>query len=276
MSNKKRISISVDKLLDAYPVDRSASTNSLSQNFVHSIRNKKPLIIAGGALGWLGIDTALGPVDTILELVEKSETDVLVALDGRQFLKNDLCSFKRVDVAAGIMNLLRRNVPKICNEDEHFALLNQGSSLIPIPDKVRTYLRIYFDTHPKLLGQINLDYLVTLMSPIRKSEANIDRVLQLKQQSSFFHADIPPSIPSLVESLKLLSPTSGIIGDTSPFQLKNIGLWASSQGCVTPLHFDLCHGFLAQVKLRVITVIIIVLVNTYIITIITLFIRLSV
>jgi hypothetical protein len=248
MSKKKRISISVDKLLDAYPVDRSAPTSSLSQNFVHSIRNKKPLIISGGALGWLGIDTALGPVDTILELAEKCEIDVLVALDGRQFLKNGLCSFKRVDVAAGIKNALCRNIPKICDEDEHFALLNQGSSQAPIPDEERNYLRIYFDSHPKLLGQINLDYLVTLMSPICKLEANVDRVLQLGQ-STFFHANIPPSIPSVVEPLKLLSSTSGIIDDTSPFQLKNIGLWASSPGCVTPLHFDLCHGFLAQVKL---------------------------
>jgi hypothetical protein len=249
MSKKKRISISADKLLDAYPVDRSDPTSSLIQNFELSIRNKKPLIIAGGALGWLGIDTALGPVDTILGVVEKREIDVLVALDGRQFLKNDLCSTKRVNVAAGITNLLRKNVPKICSKDESFALLNQGSSQVPVPDEVRTYLRIYFDSHPKLLEQINLDYLVMLMSPIPKTEANLNRVLQFEQQSSFIHADIPPSIPFFVESLQLLTSSNGISHDTSPFQLKNIGLWASSEGCITPLHFDLCHGFLAQVKL---------------------------
>lgn len=248
MSKKKRISICADKLLDAYPVDRSDPTSSLIQNFEPSIRNKKPLIIAGGALGWLGIDTALGPVDTILEVVEKCEIDVLIALDGRQFLKNDLCSFKRVNVVAGITNLLRRNVPKICSKDESFALLNQGSS--QAPDEVRTYLRIYFDSHPKLMGQINLNYLVMLMSPIPKTEANVNRVLQFEQQSSFIHPDIPPSIPSFVESLQPLSSNSGISGDISPFQLKNIGLWASSEGCTTPLHFDLCHGFLAQVKLK--------------------------
>lgn len=29
---------------------------------------------------------------------------------------------------------------------------------------------------------------------------------------------------------------------------KNIGFWMSSAGSVTPLHFDICHGFLAQVQ----------------------------
>lgn len=28
---------------------------------------------------------------------------------------------------------------------------------------------------------------------------------------------------------------------------KNIGIWVSSNGCVTPLHFDVCHGFLTQI-----------------------------
>ena len=32
-----------------------------------------------------------------------------------------------------------------------------------------------------------------------------------------------------------------------PFKPKNIGIWTSSEGCVTPLHFDICHGFLVQV-----------------------------
>ena len=27
---------------------------------------------------------------------------------------------------------------------------------------------------------------------------------------------------------------------------KNVGIWVSSAGCETPLHFDLCHGFLVQ------------------------------
>jgi hypothetical protein len=31
------------------------------------------------------------------------------------------------------------------------------------------------------------------------------------------------------------------------FKTSNVGLWMSTEGCVTPLHFDLCHGFLSQI-----------------------------
>lgn len=34
---------------------------------------------------------------------------------------------------------------------------------------------------------------------------------------------------------------------SSVFRNRNSGVWISSAGCVTPLHFDNCHGFLAQV-----------------------------
>jgi hypothetical protein len=33
----------------------------------------------------------------------------------------------------------------------------------------------------------------------------------------------------------------------SSFEPKNCGIWISSSGCVTPLHYDLCHGLLVQV-----------------------------
>lgn len=35
---------------------------------------------------------------------------------------------------------------------------------------------------------------------------------------------------------------------SAPFKASNCGLWISSPGCVTPLHFDLCHGFLCQIR----------------------------
>eukprot|EP00656_Telonema_subtile_P053413 TRINITY_DN7741_c0_g1_i1.p1 TRINITY_DN7741_c0_g1~~TRINITY_DN7741_c0_g1_i1.p1 ORF type:complete len:310 (-),score=48.78 TRINITY_DN7741_c0_g1_i1:204-1133(-) len=34
----------------------------------------------------------------------------------------------------------------------------------------------------------------------------------------------------------------------APFKESNCGVWVSSPGCVTPLHYDLCHGFLAQIR----------------------------
>lgn len=36
----------------------------------------------------------------------------------------------------------------------------------------------------------------------------------------------------------------------SPFSSKTASLWCSSRGCVTPTHFDLCHGFLTQIRGR--------------------------
>lgn len=240
MSKKKRIPISLDKLLDAYPVDRCIPSSIVSQNFEHSYRNKKPVIIAGGALTWLGINTALGAVYTILSLVEECEIDALVALDGRQFLKNDLCKFERIDLTAGITRILCRKESEIC--------IKEGN-LVPGFDEERTYLRIYFDSHPKLLGQIDLSFLVMLMSLTLTTEANSDQIHQFEQQPLFINPSTFPLVPSFVKPVELLSSSTGIGVDTSPFQLKNIGLWASSEGCVTPLHFDLCHGFLAQVKM---------------------------
>jgi len=34
------------------------------------------------------------------------------------------------------------------------------------------------------------------------------------------------------------------------FKRENCSVWVSTTGCVTPLHFDLCHGFLCQVRGR--------------------------
>jgi hypothetical protein len=36
----------------------------------------------------------------------------------------------------------------------------------------------------------------------------------------------------------------------SPFSEKTASLWCSSRGSVTPTHFDLCHGFLTQIRGR--------------------------
>lgn len=36
----------------------------------------------------------------------------------------------------------------------------------------------------------------------------------------------------------------------SQFEPKNCGIWISSSGCITPLHYDLCHGLLVQISGR--------------------------
>ena len=40
---------------------------------------------------------------------------------------------------------------------------------------------------------------------------------------------------------------AGAHGTDPPFVLRNCGVWVSAPGCETPLHYDLCHGLLAQV-----------------------------
>ena len=39
-------------------------------------------------------------------------------------------------------------------------------------------------------------------------------------------------------------------GPPPPLSSRTASVWASSPGCVTPLHFDLCHGFLTQIRGR--------------------------
>ncbi len=53
--------------------------------------------------------------------------------------------------------------------------------------------------------------------------------------------------PSLIDDIVVseLERLAGI--EEKHFVAKNCGVWISSAGCVTPLHYDLCHGFLCQV-----------------------------
>ena len=44
----------------------------------------------------------------------------------------------------------------------------------------------------------------------------------------------------------LLAQLEALSQADSSFKLANVGVWLSSAGCETPLHFDLCHGFLHQ------------------------------
>ena len=56
------------------------------------------------------------------------------------------------------------------------------------------------------------------------------------------YLDMYPELAQDIDTL-LLSRLAGI----ENFKGKNCGVWISSQGCETPLHYDLCHGFLAQI-----------------------------
>jgi hypothetical protein len=176
-----RITISSDNALDAFPVTRipPISNEFSALIFTHEYRNCKPVIMTGAAAGWFQPLSC----NRIIELCEPGDVDVLLAKDGRNFLKHHYCTTQRVSLADGLQTVLAPPV------------------LEGVDDRERLYVRIYLVDHPKVLAELNLNFL---------------------QDLAF---------------------TSSAI----QFKAKNIGLWASSSQCVTPLHFDLCHGFLAQI-----------------------------
>jgi hypothetical protein len=73
----------------------------------------------------------------------------------------------------------------------------------------KMYCRLYGDAHPELLLDIDSTSLCALASHGEEIIEGIENVFSF--------------IP------------------------KNVGVWVSSRGCITPLHYDLCHGFLCQV-----------------------------
>jgi hypothetical protein len=44
----------------------------------------------------------------------------------------------------------------------------------------------------------------------------------------------------------IIDPSSSKTNASNLFNYKNIGIWTSMRGCITPLHYDLCHGLLVQ------------------------------
>ena len=58
-----------------------------------------------------------------------------------------------------------------------------------------------------------------------------------------------PLAGGLVEDVQLSELAAIFLGDAhASFKLDNCGVWLGSAGCVTPLHYDLCHGLLVQVR----------------------------
>jgi hypothetical protein len=108
----------------------------------------------------------------------KVMVDVLVAKDGRTFLKHELTDTETVTIEEGLKQIL-----------------SNCETVSP-----RRYLRAYLD---KIKSWRNVIYpMLDILSPLRKSGEN--------------------------------------------FKEAGVGIWVSQAGCETPLHFDLCHGFLLQ------------------------------
>lgn len=207
----QRIPISFDGSLDAYPVASSTLDDLDHCGFQSCIRNRKPLILIGGAQNWLGLSEDSGAIQKIFEAVDDCEEDMLVALDGRNFLKHGLCLTRLVDLKTGMKSILNREA--IFSHSIVEAEFVPPTSIDSESTMVRKYIRTYFDMHQNLLREIDIEYLRNLI--------------------------LGPEVRDTIHK----STEDSI----SPFKLKNMGLWISSEGCITPLHFDLCHGFLAQI-----------------------------
>ena len=202
-----RVSVSNDGILDAYPVDRCLPSFLNRDVFRNTVRNKKPVIIDGAALRWLGMSGRGVAPEFDMEMLEDCDVDMLVAVDGRNFLRNTLCSTKSVNLKTGMRSILLG-----CNRGD------SPTDYLP----VRSYIRVYFDHHQRLQDNVDLNYLTRIASSSAIIDASNEILPTNELKSSFDEKSLP-------------------------FKLKNIGLWTSSEGCVTPLHFDRCHGFLAQI-----------------------------
>jgi hypothetical protein len=64
---------------------------------------------------------------------------------------------------------------------------------------------------------------------------------------AYTRANLSSLVPSVKENINL-ARLEQVVGGA--FKLDLCGVWVSSPGCITPLHFDLCHGLLCQVRGR--------------------------
>jgi hypothetical protein len=119
----------------------------------------------------------------------------------------------RVLVAADNSNFLRH---ELCDETQvSLKDLVRSQFSPPEPDTyastTKMYCRLYSDVYPSIGSTCNFDYLASLAFPA-------------------------------------VSSASCGYETGSNFKPSNIGLWMSSAKCITPLHFDICHGLLNQIN----------------------------
>lgn len=164
-----------------FPVERADASNSLIHDFEHVYRMKKPLIIQNYANTGSSIKEWCH-VDHFIPRITSQETDVLIARDGRHFMKHEFCKTYQTTAATAIKEILEEKTSQ------------------------RMYCRLYLDQESILAGEVDLNYMSTLVQ--------------------------------------------GSSQQPHHFTPKNIGIWTSTAGCVTPLHYDTCHGFLLQVHGR--------------------------
>jgi hypothetical protein len=210
----ERVQISADGLLFAVPVYKLTEQLFATRvdAFNETVLNIKPAIFSGCASEWFegkSGETKLGLIKRRI----KSDDSVclLVAKDGKNFLKHELCSEEIMNLSGAISEIME---PK-----EHSTSTDSESK----PERVRKYLRIYISDHMDLAQHVDLSFL-SLLAFSRSESADCIEASEIDSNG-----------------YNVARPT------LSGFNAKNIGVWFSMAGCITPLHFDICHGFLAQI-----------------------------
>lgn len=190
---------------------------SLHQRFQSLYRMKKPLCLRNGAqdwpalVRWSDLNYFSSSIMTSVREEREGECDqetLLVANDGMTFLKHEFCQRSEMDYRQATQLILNKRP----QEQEQESLTSEPSST----DHQRMYCRLYFDHQPVLAAD----------------------TLPQQLASVFLPNSLSSSSPN---------PLSSQQREENSFEPKNCGIWISSSGCVTPLHYDLCHGILVQV-----------------------------
>ena len=140
----QRIAISSDGILDACPVESSTTQILDPHGFQITVRNRKPLILKGAAQSWFGLNKNSNATAKIFDAVDECDVNMLVALDGRNFLKHTLCSTFVVDLKSGMKSILIGDsiVPHSDDIGGSAAQLQLNPKLAMERKYIRTYLII--------------------------------------------------------------------------------------------------------------------------------------
>jgi ribosomal protein L16 Arg81 hydroxylase len=195
---------------------------SMNEQFRTLYRMKKPVCLKNGAKDWPALwkwndpnyfSSSLMTPEIGESKGENTQETLLVANDGQTFLKHELCQRSEMDYRQAIQLILSKRQ----QEQDSQITTTTETTTNGIIDHQRMYCRLYFDHQPLLAADTLHQELASIFLPNPLSHPH-------------------PSSPSLQQR------------DLSSFEPKNCGIWISSSGCVTPLHYDLCHGLLVQVS----------------------------
>ncbi len=238
--------------------------------FTNVYRNLKPVILRRGNKIWN--QDPWRSFQDLIDATSDSEVEVLRALDGVHFLKHELCEKMQMSfhtavsmIAATISpttTITSLGVPAVSSRSpvdmendmkEEERDMERGNSV-----KARLYCRAYLDQQPNVFRCIDVDYFSRLAfathadpssKPVVKKEKEVTEEKEDKLKS--------PSAPEKEqgqerEQREAQTPTQqtqqaeACASANAGFVPRNMGLWVSAAGSVTPLHFDLCQGLLMQ------------------------------